>query len=307
MLMKKKKFALFGLILSSILIPTMFKNPEKLKFSVVAKNSSSESSIESLDAVCRNQLEALKSLCSFSGISINENFDGNEALKLVESTQKQFFNRKPKQERWENSPLEWITKNSGAVESFLKTLGFLDSIFPEKTEYDAVCILGAAGGTMKNRIKFLEKLVVDGLKTQKIVLLTGERYLTENIDGSAEELAVVSDYFGIELKKLTETHLFKYLYEKSKLNGNFELIVIDTPQRNGCRPTTQTTLEDFLKWQSNHSDIQNILFISNQPSVKYQEAVISEVLYYYKSGLNFEVVGDGCKSIKAVTPKKRTV
>lgn len=253
-----------------------------------------------LHSLCESRkegIEALNNLCDAANIEINDSFDEYSALKFVETTQKQFFNRQPKQERWEKSPLEWIDRNSDRVSSALKTLGFFDSVLPEKTEYDAICILGAAGPTMQNRIKFVEQLVKNGLTTQRIVLLTGERYLTENIDGTAQELADLGRHFGIENQKLTETHLFKYLYEKSGLNGKFKLIVIDIPQKNGCRPTTQTTLEKFLEWQKNNSDVNNVLFISNQPSVKYQQAVIAEVIYYYKSKLNFEVVGEEYKNI----------
>lgn len=290
--MKTSKLLFFSLALSLILIPGMFININALD-----NNVDPGTLTECIEALCRDQLNALISLCNYSGISIPENFGGMEALKFVEATQKKFFNRKPAQERWQKQPLEWVNENAQGVHEALQTLGFFDSIFPMQIEYDAVCILGAAGGTMKNRIEFLEELIKNGLKTRKIVLLTGERYLTENVDGSAEYLSAVSKYFGVELEKLTETHLFKYLYEHSNLNGNFELIVIDTPQRNGCRPTTQTTLEDFLKWQRNYPDIHEILFISNQPSVKYQEAVIAEVLYHYKSELNFDVVGSGSRNI----------
>lgn len=38
-----------------------------------------------------------------------------------------------------------------------------------------------------------------------------------------------------------------------------------------------------------------MLFISNQPSIKYQDAVISEVLYSNKSDLIFETVEDEYK------------
>jgi hypothetical protein len=41
-------------------------------------------------------------------------------------------------------------------------------------------------------------------------VLTGERYLTEKIDGTFEESQTVSKFFGIKPKKLTGTHLFKY-------------------------------------------------------------------------------------------------
>lgn len=248
-----------------------------------------------LDFVCAKQKEAFKDLCEEAGIKINENFDVNEALHLVELTQKQFFGRSGKQERWETAPLQWINKNPDKVLECLKKLGFIDSVFAKETVYDGICILGAAGPTMKNRIKFTEKLIEQGLKTSKIVLLAGERYLTEKIDGTQQEILEVSEFFGIEPQKLTETHLFKYLYKKSNLNNNFELVVIDTPQKNGCRPTTQTTIEDFLEWRKEHLDIKNVLFISNQPSIKYQDAVITEVLYSNKSDLVFETVGDEYK------------
>jgi hypothetical protein len=187
-------------------------------------------------------------------------------------------------------------KNRPELMRDLKVLGLTDAVLPQKSEYDAVCILGARTSAMQDRIKFVERLISQGLKTPKIVLLTGERYVTENIDGTKEELSAIAKSLGIDVKQLTETHLFEYLYSRSSLKDKFELVVINTPQKDGRRPTTQTTTEDFCKWTVNFPEVKNVLFISGQPHVKYQKAVVSETLFGVGSSLNFEVVGDKCES-----------
>lgn len=170
-----------------------------------------------------------------------------------------------------------------------------DPVLPKEEEYDAICILGAAAPTMQNRIDFIaEQLKCANIRTKNIFLLTGERYVTDKIDGTAQFLGAIAEYFGVPLNKLTEAHVFRYQYEKSDLNGKYNCIIIDTPARNGSRPTTQTTVEDFLKWKNNNPGkaINKILFISSQPSVRYQEEIIKAIFFSQKQPFDcIEVVG----------------
>lgn len=245
----------------------------------------------------KDQKDAFKSICSKADIKIDEKFDETEAMNLVDAMQRKLVNRKDKQERWEVKALDWMVKNEDELMHDLKTLNFLDAVLPKKKAYDAVCVFGASSYAMKKRIEYLNYLMNKGLKAPKIILLTGERYASENVDGTKEELAKISDFFGIKVDKLTEAHIFKYLYLSSSIcDYNSELIIIDTPQKYGRRPTTQTTVEDFFKWSKDFPEVKNVLFVSDQPYVKYQKAIVSEVMFSSNTDLNFEVVGNECKS-----------
>lgn len=294
--MHTKRNWLYALIVSFMLSPVALRGfLGDVRAYDVAYDAGQGSFWDLFDFFSSKEREAFESLCDLAGISINGNFDALNALKFVEMTQKLFLNRCDKQERWERSPLQWISDNEDDVRRSLLNLGIYDVILPKFEEYDAVCILGAAGPTMQARIDFVEKLFERGLKTKYVILLTGERYVTDKIDGSSENLLKVAQYFGLPLQKLTETHLFRYIYENSRLKGKAELVVIDTAQKDGRRPTTQTTVEDFLRWRSNNPLVKKVLFVSNQPSVKYQNAVIMNVISYHKSDLDFETVGEGYK------------
>lgn len=57
------------------------------------------------------------------------------------------------------------------------------------------------------------------------------------------------------------------------------------------RPTTETTVEALCDWLQYYSDVKSILFVSNQPYVLYQNAIIREVFENVKMPISFEVCG----------------
>ena len=250
------------------------------------------------DVLSGNNVEcqaAFANICKEAGIELGEGSSASDILNFVKSTQDKFVNRKNGKERWESTDLIWINeKNRNNIYNNMLTLGFFNKVSPKNSKYDAICILGATIPAMENRLKYAEELVNEGVHARYIVLLTGERYLKVNVDCNDEGLSELSLRFNTPKDRLTETQAFEYLYMKSKLKDKFKLIIIDTPQKNGMRPTTQTTVEEFLN--SKNSDISSALFVSSQPSVKYQEAVINEVLVNRKSNLKFETVGNVYKN-----------
>jgi hypothetical protein len=79
-------------------------------------------------------------------------------------------------------------------------------------------------------------------------------------------------------------------FEESTLYHKFKTSIIDTPAGNLSRPTTETTLKELLKWLDARKDIKKITFVSNQPYIKYQEAIIAQVLKSHAS-ISYEVIG----------------
>ncbi len=215
-----------------------------------------------------------------------------DALEFVKLTQKHFTIRSGHQERWEIKPSNWMTKNQSENLLLLKTLGMTAAIKPKAESTDALCILGAMMKRIEDRIDYAALLLEKPLKTDNLFLLAGERYVTVNIDGSEEELNKIANFYQLtDLSKLTETHLIQQAYKKSALYNKIKTFVIDTPKRDLPRPTTQTTTIELIEWLKEHNDIKTITFVSNQPHVKYQEAVITEILRNQNSTLNIEVVG----------------
>ena len=234
--------------------------------------------------------EAFKDLLVLSSImpknkNWEEAFPKDESisniLKLVSQTQMKFSARYGR-ERWEVGEIPWIANNEMKILNDLRTLGFVDEIKPKFKKFDAVCVLGAAKTSMIFRMNYLCDLIANKIiSTPRIILVSGERYVTERVDGTVEELQQISDFFKIpDWKKLTEARLLEYLYAQSPLNNNkkIEKIVIDTPAGLLPRPTTKTTLEDLKKWLRKHPEIRKILFISNQPYVLYQREIVRTIL-----------------------------
>lgn len=263
-----------------------------------------EEVLDSFGFSTEEKQDAFKFICEKAGVHLPERFGTHELLQLVASTQERFVNRKDKQERWETTDLNWMDQDVTLLNENFAKLNLVDAVFygwredqyakQYKAQYDAVCILGARKSEMEKRIKFVERLVTLGHDFDRVVLLTGERYATVGVDGTAEEIEEIAQHFEISSSEVTEAYIFKYLYEQSCLNkGNFSLLVIDTPARDGRRPTTQTTVEDFCKWNKEHPGaIEDALFISSQPYVAYQTAIIEEILRQNNSDLLFRVAGD---------------
>ncbi len=223
-----------------------------------------------------------------------------DIIYILKETQKKFVVRSGVQERWETEALEWMTQNKLKTYENLKILGFVDAVAPKHTTTDALCILGATASRMAGRIDYASSLIKDGLKTKAIILLTGERYVTKNIDGSEIELIQIANKYNLtDWTKLNETHIIKDLYDKSDLkNSNLAVHVIDTPKGNLPRPTTQTTVLDLIKWLKTHDDIQNITFVSNQPNVPYQSAIIDSIFKDQHVDIKYEVVGNESANIE---------
>jgi hypothetical protein len=222
-----------------------------------------------------------------------------DILEFVQLTQKYFTIRSGNQERWEIIPHEWMTKNEPENFQLLKTLGMTLAIEPKVQAIDALCILGGAMSRMRDRMDYAALLVENGLKAHKLILLSGERYVTVAIDGTQEELnQIASSYQLADSSQLTETHLIQKVYEESALHNKIPTYVIDTPARDLPRPTTQTTILELIEWLKQHNETKTIIFVSNQPYVKYQEAVIKEIMMDLAATINVEVVGSSCSNDK---------
>lgn len=231
-------------------------------------------------------LEKEESLINKLAPRSNFNDFAFDLLNFVKQTQEKFVIRKATQERWEVNGSEWMDKIS--IDN--SHLQVIEEIKPNIRKADILCILGSTMPNMIKRLNYATLLIEEGLEIKEVILLSGERYANPKIDNKIEEVA---NYLNIdEPNQVTEAHLIKYIFEKSSLNGRYAVTVIDTPRNNLPRPTTQTTMIDFVKWyKDKNSTDKDVIFISSQPNIKYQEAIILQILRYSETQVNFEVVG----------------
>ena len=216
-----------------------------------------------------------------------------DILDLVQLTQTYLSLRSGNKERWEVTPSVWMEQSDKkTILEKLKTLQVINSVYPTIKNPDAICILGSTFKSIKERLAYVSKLLSEGIKTKQLILLVGERRASINVDGNEAELQAVAQEFGInDLSQLTETHLGKKAYQTSAIYNKLPIHVIDTPSGNLPRPTTETTIMELNTWLQGHSEIQTIVFISNQPHVRYQTAIITEVLTRLHTSITFDIVG----------------
>lgn len=252
------------------------------------------------------QKEALEYLCQEAGVlapgqSLIDRFPARkepgdllkDSLEFIELTQKQFWLRKGTEERWEAKPKSWMLEKRPKALDALRVLGVVEEISPKNQHPDVICVLGSPLKIMDERIGYIANLINHKkVSAQHLVLLAGERYCTIGVDGTKEELLKIAKSFGLnDLSSLTETHLIEEAYKNSSIYKKFETSIIDTPRGSLPRPTTETTTLQFIKWLKLHPQYKSVLFISNQPYVNYQQAVIAEVFKAQRCPINFEVAG----------------
>lgn len=256
-----------------------------------------------------SQKQALEDLMRYANIiKANQSFQNfyprryryskllKDILSFVQATQQYFTLREDAQERWEVKAAEWTLSNKARIIEDLRTLGFVEAIPPTLMQSDAICILGTTFNDIKERIDFVAQYLGSGkLKTENIILLAGERKVSVGADGLEQDLLAIAAKHNISgLEKLTETHLMQTAFEDSAINAKFKTFIIDTPAGDLPRPTTETTLKELLKWLDAHKDIKKITFVSNQPYIKYQEAIIAQALKSHPD-ISYKVIGPEVK------------
>jgi hypothetical protein len=83
-----------------------------------------------------------------------------------------------------------------------------------------------------------------------------------------------------------------YLYGKAPLHKrDLPTYIINTPKGDLPRPTTQNTILELVQWLKDHPEIKNIVFVSSQPYVSYQQAIIQSVFQEKGITLPMKVVG----------------
>ena len=216
-----------------------------------------------------------------------------DMLEFIHLTQERFTIRKGTQERWEIKASEWMEKDKAQNIKAIKALGFVEEVLPTADETDMICILGGTLTSMKSRLAYAEKLIDQGnLKAKYLVLLAGERKVTTQVDGGEVDLLRIAKKHGVDgLAQLTETHLMKEAYGTSTLEGKLETHLIDTPAGTLPRPTTETSIGELINWLDKHGDVKRVVFVSSQPYVQYQRAVIGAVLKQRNCVVEFQVIG----------------
>ncbi len=175
---------------------------------------------------------------------------------IVQETQKRWI-RPAGKERWEMADLTLEKKEK--VLQLADQMGFIQEIRPTKQEYDYVLLLGATVFRMQARLEHMAQLWKEGIRFNKVVILTGMRPL----DPKAEDLIAK-----------TESEAAHILWDRCELNF-LPVSFVEVPMNGSIRPTTQDTI---IRWMEEFPEPGSSLFISNQPYCHYQGAIVDLVL-----------------------------
>jgi hypothetical protein len=131
---------------------------------------------------------------------------------------------------------------------------------------------------MKSRLQFLIDLWDEGVLLHEIVWLTGDRPLDPRIDELTDRCK-------------TESEAAHIIWEEANLPKqmkNLPVVFIEVPMKQGeKRPNTEDTL---IAWLKKVKEPCSALFVSDQPFIGYQFAVVKGNL---PDTIDFEVVGKG--------------
>ena len=188
------------------------------------------------------------------------------------------------QENWRQSGERWDFEeryNGKEIVPLLKKTGCFETKYAKDNHYKYGLVLGATLPSVRKRIDFLIKEWNRGVRFEKIVFLTGQRPLNEKLESSKEFL------HGTLPKNETEVMLFVWNeVDLPKELKALPLEVIDAPPIPPLeRPTTQSTIEAFLKTQPTEG---KCLAFSNQPYIGPQHATLK---HFLPRSLPIETVG----------------
>ncbi len=231
-------------------------------------------------ALSEQQLDSLSALLSATGTPHKKEFNS-----MVEATQQ--WRRRPGQERWEVSDLKLSKEQRKKVLKHLKALGLIHKAKPDKKQFDYALLLGATVPRMKSRFQHLVTLWEEGVRFDKIIFLSGERPLQDNIDLTE---ALVSEVVGKEASKdkkhkarpATEKEAARMVYMATEMPDDMRAIPVEffSSSRTWLVDRWQrgNTRDSFKSWVKTNPRPGSALIVSNQPHLLYQQEVIRQEL-----------------------------
>lgn len=196
---------------------------------------------------------------------------------LNDCLQKNWLRPKDK-ERWEISTKYTPTQHA-VIEAALDQMGLFREIKPTQKKYDCAFLMSAWEGAVMARLNNLIQLWEDGLRFDRLYVMSAHRDLCPLYESNAIETLKGQNIRLNEIEMMRHI-ISEYLKNTSVFSGNPPQIIYDDAQRpEGARRAN--TMDSFISWSLNYADKnqdRKILIISCQPFVHYQSAVAFQVL-----------------------------
>jgi hypothetical protein len=204
-----------------------------------------------------------------------------EALRyLVETTQKNWL-RKEGSERWEQKDSEARIVDRERFLTLFDQLGMLAEKKPSGKNYDYVLLLGGLQSRVEKRLDYLTSLLQEGVRFNQLVLLGGQRSLMQDKESIANAIEGATELDMMEM--LVKKRLRNWPIDRSEIG----IVPINAPLYAGKRPTTADAVRAWLDTKPRPA---NLLAISDQPHIGYQNAVLKAALL----PLHFTLETVGC-------------
>lgn len=209
-----------------------------------------------------------------------------ETLALLQKK----YGRTTTQERYQLSQNQQIEKKRDQLFPSFAKLGMTDSALPSQKNYDFIIILGSTIENMRDRVAFflylLEKKIITLTSATQLFFIAGDRELFphENILESKKH-SFQPNWIAPSSNKLPKTEaeaaspVLDQLVSDSSLRNRMRVLVTpkryDASTKQWLRPHTGNNIETLMEHIGNISSRKRFLFISSNPEVAYQNAVIS--------------------------------
>lgn len=208
------------------------------------------------------------------------------------------FTRKRDQERWDlHDNVDEVVKNK-VLDKF-EQLGLLQTVVPTGKSYDYIVVLGGALISMRKRFAYVKQIWEQGVRATSIVFLTSLRPLEQFEDAAALNdrqqtiLPIKESWQPPAHNPVDEFGLMQELWRQAELPAELAALpceVVDTPQKTWPDGTVHraNTGDTMECWLNKKPKPGRCLFISNQPYVGYQSAVIRR---WMPANFSVETVG----------------
>ena len=217
-------------------------------------------------------------------LDISLNLSTPDTLKVLQGR----YGRKPNEERHQIKSDQDIESKKESLWPLFKKLDMIDTVMPPKQSYDAIVILGATIERMRDRLLFLLKMIQNGKiklnhKT-RFFIAAGDRDLFSYEDISKSSFLFRTGWISPTEAQKPKTEgdaaffIIDQMISDKNLRKRFKVLIApkryDRDQKKWVRPHTGNTIEILLK-NFKKGTSATFLFISNNPYISYQDAVIT--------------------------------
>jgi hypothetical protein len=207
-----------------------------------------------------------------------------EALHV--NTQQHMIRRPPGAERHDCEESEHFIQNREALMEAMRQAGMIDKVKVTQKYYDHVLILGSTEAEVDKRLDHLKQLWDQGVRFGRIELLGSERALTSGMEASAGIMGENGSPSRIEMDMMENRYYAKSAdWPRDMQNVRvFEVNTYNKP--GGERANTKDTI---VAWEKTHPAAGDVLVMSSQPYVRYQDAAVKAAL---PRSFHVETVGE---------------